>query len=317
MPQTPAVRASLPIPRLRDALRSWDLDDADVVEIMPGATSDVFLVMRGSEKWVAKFNYDSREYFEVGLRASKIVEARTAAHDFDVAVPVPTSARALSEMVEWPDGQEHPLALITFVRGDPLTAEAPTAAQVLGDVCGRVHATLIDVPPSDVGVVALPDRPDGDYPDRDAAEYSWLHRLWRDLEQQAWTLRGDVRHAIAVWDGPDIRRRPNGLGVLDFGHCGWHALAHVVANRSLSAALSDETQLAPFLEAVERHLPLTDAEHDQLPLHRLRNAAIYARWVAMEKVARGDPDFNEPWFRRLLALLHRELPRIGMDSPKT
>ena len=305
----------LPIDRLRMALRAWDLEAADVVPIVPGVTSDVFLVMRGADRWVAKLNYDYRDYFEVGLRASQLVEARTASTTFEVAVPVPTISGSLTELVDWPDGEDHPLAVLTYVRGDPLPAGEATSVAVLGDVCGRVHAALLEVPPERVGLHELPTEPEVNHPDRDAGEFSWLHDVWRELEQRAWASRGEVRHAVAVWDGPDIRRTRDGVGVLDFGHCGWHALVHVVANRSLNASLKDETCVASFLDSVERQLPLTAAEREHLPLHRLRNIAIYARWVAMEKVARWDPTFNERWFRDLLQALHRELPRIGMTPP--
>jgi len=309
------VHDPLPIDRLRPSLRAWDLEAADVVPIVPGVTSDVFLVMQGGARWVAKFNYDHRDYFEIGLRASQFVEARVASASFEVAVPVPTTTGALTELVEWPAGVVHPLAVLTYVRGDPLPGGLPASVPLLGDVCGRVHGALLDVRPEQVGIDELPDEPDGNYPDRDAGEFSWLHDLWRELEQRAWSSRKDVRHAVAVWDGPDIRQHRGGVGVLDFGHCGWHSLVHVVANRSLNASLTDESRLAPFLQAVERHLPLTTSELEQFPLHRLRNLAIYARWVAMEKVAREDAAFNERWFRELLQALHRELPRIGMTSP--
>lgn len=285
--------------------------------IVPGATSDVFLVMLGGDRWVAKFNYDGQEYFEVGLRASQLVHACTASDAVEVAVPVPTSAAALTELVEWPSGELHPLAVLTFVGGDPLPTADTSTARLVGDVCGRVHAALLDAPPEDVGLLELPTEPDGNYPDRDAGEFSWLHGLWRELEQRAWDARGEVRHAVAVWDGPDIRRRPGGIGLLDFGHCGWHPVVHVVANRSLNVSLADETLLAPFLEAVERHLPFTRPEVEQFALHRLRNIAIYARWVAMERVARRDPAFNDRWFRALLQALERELPKIGMAAPTT
>lgn len=89
----------------------------------------------------------------------------------------------------------------------------------------------------------------------------------------------------------------------------------MVANRSLNAALTDESRLAPFLAAVEAHLPLTEVEREQVPIHRLRNLAIYARWVAMERVARCDPTFNERWFGDLLAALRRELPNVGLAAP--
>lgn len=311
------MRDALPIDRLRPALRAWDLDAADVVPIVPGVTSDVFLVMHGSDRWVAKFNYDYREYFEVGLRASQVVHARTASASFEVAVPIPTSSGDLTELVEWPEGEVHPLALLSFVAGDPLTARDPSCVHLLGDVCGRVHAALLDVPPRAVGLKELPAEPDGNHPDRDAGDFSWLHHVWRELEQRAWSSRSDVRHAVAIWDGPDVRRRREAVGVLDFGHCGWHSLVHVVANRSLNASLTDEARLASFLESVERHLPLTETEREQFALHRLRNLAIYARWVAMEKVARRDVTFNERWFRELLQALHREIPRIGMTLPPT
>lgn len=285
-----------------------------MVSIVPGATSDVFLVMRGHDRWVAKFNYDAPQYFEVGLRASQLVHRRLASDSIEVAVPVPTSTGAITELLEWPDGDVNPLAVLTYVGGDPLLADA-SAPRLVGEVCGRVHAALLDVGPDEVGLVELPTEPDGNYPDRDAGQFSWLHGLWRELEQRAWDARHDVRHAVAVWDGPDIRRRPDGIGLLDFGHCGWHPIVHVVANRSLNVSLVDEALLAPFLESVERHLPLTHLEVEHFALHRLRNIAIYARWVAMERVARRDPTFNERWFRQLLRALERELPAIGMAPP--
>ena len=43
-------------------------------------------------RWVAKFNYDYREYFEVGLRVSQLVQAREGSASFEVAVPVPTES---------------------------------------------------------------------------------------------------------------------------------------------------------------------------------------------------------------------------------
>lgn len=303
--QTPAVRDWLPIDRLRRGLRAWGLDDADVVPIVPGVTADVFLIMQSGERWVAKYNYDYRDHFETGLRVSQVVADRVAGGRFDVAVPVSTSAGALTEMVEWPDGHHHPLALLTFVRGDPLRGDEPDATSVIGDVCGRVHAALLEVRPDDVGIRQLPGEPDFDHPDRDAGEHGWLHRAARVLDRQTRDRRDEVRAAVSVWDGPDIRRTPDSVGLLDFGHSGLQPIPHVVANRSLVVSLNDESRLEPFLVAVERHLPLTPAEHELLPRYRLLNAAIYARWVAMERVTRGEPSFNDRWFQELLAMLRR------------
>lgn len=305
------MREVLPIDRLREGLRAWDLQAADVLEITPGATADVFVVLAPDRTLVAKYNYDYRDYFEVGLRVARSLRERAADKALEVSVPIPTNAGSLTEMVEWPDGRRHPLAVLTFVGGDVLAPDAADAPSVVGDVCGKVHSALLELRPEDVGAV-VPTGPDGDHPDRDAGSYGWLHELWRDLEQACWDTRGRVRHGVGVWDGPDIRRRPDGrIGLLDFGHSGWYPLIHVVSNRSLNAALSDESRLEPFLAAVSEHLALTPDEVELFGVYRLRNAAIYARWVAMEKVARGESQFNDRWFCELLGVLERELPRIG------
>ena len=86
-----------------------------------------------------------------------------------------------------------------------------------------------------------------------------------------------------------------------------------MANRSLLVSLTDESRLEPFLAAVERHLPLTATERALLPRYRLLNAAIYARWVAMERAARGDQSFNDRWFRDLVALLRQEADSSSED----
>jgi Ser/Thr protein kinase RdoA (MazF antagonist) len=305
------VREGLPIDGLRRGLRAWGLEQADVIAIVPGVTADVFLIMQSGERWVAKYNYDYRDHFEIGLHVSQLVADRVTGDRFEVAVPVPTNAGELTEMVEWPDGHHHPLALLTYVRGDPLRGEEPAATSIVGDVCGRVHAALLEVRPDDVGIRQLLGEPDFDHPDRDAGDHGWLHRAARALDQETRERRGEVRAAVSVWDGPDIRRARDSIGLLDFGHCGLQPIPHVVANRSLLVSLNDESQLEPFLEAVERHLPLTPAEHELLPRYRLLNAAIYARWVAMERVTRGEPSFNDPWFRQLVSMLRR----YGADPP--
>jgi Ser/Thr protein kinase RdoA (MazF antagonist) len=226
---------------------------------------------------------------------------------------VPTSSGAIIEMVEWPDGKHHPLALLTFVRGDPLEEDDDDAAELLGDVCGRVHAALLDVAPADVGVTVAPDAP-VHRADVDVGPEGWLNDVCFDLDERTTKIKGELRHSISVWDGPDIRRTATSTGVLDFGICGWHPLVHVVANRSLSAALADESRLDPFLVAVERHLPLTATEHDLIPLFRQLNAAIYARWVAAERILRHDPTFNDGWFTRLVSLVEREALDSGSPA---
>lgn len=290
--------APLPLARLRDGLRAWDLADADVAPIPPGVSGDVFLVRRGDDRWVAKYAYDHRDHFEVGLRVAQLVHDRS---DLDVATAVRTRDGALTTMVEWPDELEHPLALLTYVDGDPIDDADPDAATIIGDVCGRVHAALLDVEPSDVGATIPPRHALA------ATTDDWLEQACVELDRRTLAIRDELRHAVSVWDGPDVRRTADAIGVIDFGICGWHPLVHVVANRSLDATLHDDDRMTPFLTALERHLPLTDAERDALPLYRALNAAVYARWVANERVNRRDPTFNADWFDALLALVRRSL----------
>ena len=293
-----------PIPKelVVEALRSaWGLSlgDDDVAVIPPGATASVFSVAVGGERFVAKYAYDDRAYFEGGLRASEVV------HGWPVSTPVRTSDGRLTLMIEWPPGHWHPLSLLRFVDGDPVDDDRPDAPEVLGAVCGGVHAQLLMLDPASIGIEAheevigelVNDWEVGD-------ELRWLDDLARELPARARELvaAGGLRQTVGVWDGPDIRIAADGtVGLIDFGHTSWGLLVNVVANRSVIAAYEDPIRLARFLAAVEARVPLTAAEHAALPVFRLINAVIYARWAA----SRGSEttDSQRAWLARLVRFL--------------
>ena len=294
----------LPVDTVRTALGAWDLGDELLVEpIPPGATADVFAVRAGSERWVAKYVYDDRAYVEGGLAVSEVLDVAP----WQVARPVRTADDgALTRMVEWPPGHEHPLAVLRWVDGRVLEDTA-SHRDCRALVCGRVHARLLDLDPASVGIdVPAADAPPEPLQDWDLGPNAWLDELFVELRAEIVAWRPLVRCGIAVWDGPDVRIADDGgIGLIDFGHTSWQPLVNVVANRSLTGPDQGAAGLSRFLEVVEGELPLTDEEHAALECFRRYNAAIYARWASMRVHVHDDPAVVE-WLDSLLRFLRPE-----------
>lgn len=300
------MRVPLPAERLPALLEPWGLGPLAVEWIPPGATADVFLVEGDHGRFVAKLAYEERSYFEAGLLASERV---AAAVDLPVATPRPTADGDLVVMVEWPEGHEHPLALLELVEGEPLDPDALDTPATVGRVCGLVHRALLDVDPADVGIrgaeVGPMFQPDDGW---DLGEHGWLDRVCAELVELAAGEAHRLRWTVGVWDGPDVRRDADGrLGLLDFGHTFWQPLVHAVANRWLVSAYADADRRHRFRAALDEHLTLTDAEEELLPVHALLSATYYARWAATQ--IDGD---TRVWLEVLVDHLRAELPAIGI-----
>ena len=297
----------IPVERLRAALDAWELEDADVVEpIPPGATADVFLVQRGGERWVAKYCYQEPAYFDAGLAVSEVLDVGV----WTIALPVRTVGEgARYRMVAWPDGHDHPLALLRWVDGRVLEAEEPGHLECKATVCGRVHAQLLHLDPASVGVeLPPPDERPGPIAPWDLGPHQWLDDVFVEARQETIEWRDRVRSCVAVWDGPDIRIRDDGgIGLLDFGHTSWQPLVNVVANRSLNGADQGVASLDRFLDALQRELPLTDDERRALDCYRRYNAGIYARWAAMRVHEHGDQSVAD-WLASLVRFLRTDPP---------
>ena len=294
----------IPVERLRAALDAWELEDADVVEpIPPGATADVFLVAKGDERWVAKFGYQEPAHFDAGLAVTEVLVGHLG--DWALATPVRTRTDgARYRMASWPDGHDHPLALLAWVDGRVIDDRVAAELECKATVCGRVHAQLLDLDPSTVGVeVPRPHAPPDPIPSWDLGPNQWLDELFADLQRQTIEWGRRVRSCVGVWDGPDVRiREDGGVGLLDFGHTTWQPLVNVVANRSLGGADQGIASLGRFLEAVQCELPLTDDELQAVDCFRRYNAGIYARWAAMRVQEHGDQTVAD-WLDSLLAFL--------------
>lgn len=297
----------IPVERLRAALDAWGLADADVVEpIPPGATADVFLVQRGDERWVAKYAYQETWHFDAGLAVSEVLDVG----GWEVARPVRTTTDgARYRLVAWPDGHDHPLALLRWVDGSVLDAEQPGHIECKATVCGRVHAQLLHLDPASVGVeIPRPHEPPEPLQSWNLGPNQWLDDLFVEVRQQTIEWRSRVRSCVGVWDGPDVRIRDDGgIGLLDFGHTTWQPLVNVVANRSLHGEDQGVASLDRFLDAVQRELPLTRDELLALDSFRRYNAAIYARWASMQVHEQGDESIAG-WLASLVRFLRSDPP---------
>jgi Ser/Thr protein kinase RdoA (MazF antagonist) len=312
--------AHAPVPEavVRDALQAWPIEVLEVRAIPRGATADVFRVTDATGRsWVAKFVYDHRRYVEGGLAVSEVIDVG----EWAVARPHRTAAGDLTVMVEWPPPAAHPLALLSWVPGRSLPDDWDGWPELAGTVCGRVHASLLTLDPASVGVEATGDGVPRLANGWDVGELTWLDDVALELPGRARAAigRGGIRTIVGIWDGPDLRvEGERGIGLLDFGHCSWQPLVHVVANRGLIAAYEDENRLQRFLSALGAHLTLTEAELDALRLFRLVNATIYARYMASQRVQQGAAfrSKDAAWLDRLLGYLRHDLPRIGVAAPR-
>ena len=107
-----------------------------------GVTADVWLVEDSAgSQYVAKFAYDSQTSFEAGLRIAEHVEHRTG---MLTGRPIHDRTGRLTVMLPSVPGQEHPLALLSYVAGTAIQLEPEAAAGLLA----RVHIGLLDTDPT-------------------------------------------------------------------------------------------------------------------------------------------------------------------------
>ena len=264
----------------------------------------MFLVQRGEHRWVAKYGYQEPHHFDAGLATSELLDL----DGWDIATPVRTDEGGRYRLVTWPDGHEHPLALLRWIDGRPLGDDELGGIEVTATVCGRVHAQLLHLEPSAVGVeVPRPHEPVEPIESWDLGANQWLDEVFVEFRRRTREWRSRVRACVAVWDGPDIRVREHDdrIGLIDFGHVTWQPLVNAVANRTLSGPDQGVASLGRFLDAFQRELPLTDAELEALDDFRRYNAGIYARWAAMRLHVHDDGS-RADWLASLLSFLRSD-----------
>ena len=292
---------------LRGALNHWGLSDARVTSMSPGVSGEVFLVEDDDgRRLVAKHAYMSREDFEPGLLAAEIVSSQ----GFRAACPVRTTSGEVLRMVTGPRDLVHPLALLTFVDGEPIDPSAPDAPRMLGRLLGSVHAALRDLAPEVLHIVPNDSaflaylRSD----DQNLGEHQWLHSANREIADAAAERigRGDMTIGPGVWDGPEVVADEAGsLGLLDFGNTGWFPAAHVMACGTMQVSPPGGHDLrdraAEFIDAFRSAVEILDADVDAVPLFRRVSSAIYAKFMAGRSAAGRHPPELDDAFARVRA----------------
>lgn len=305
----PSRPAFVPIleSRLRAGLAAWGLADSPLAVLPRGVSGEVFLLHDSDgQPLVAKYAYMYRDDFEPGLLAAEVV----AAAGLRAAAPRRTSAGEALVMVEWPDGVEHPLALLAYMDGDRLDPTTPSAAARVGSTLGRVQAILLHA-----GAKQLALSGQRDYlaylraTTQDLGAHQWLHEHIAELvaEVDDLTSTGRLTCGPGVWDGPEIVVDDQGeAGLLDFGVVDWHPIAHPLAYGTTQVSPPDRENaglVETFLSAFVEECPLSEVDIEAIPLFRRVTLAIYAKFMAARR-ASGLLDANlDARFDRMIAAL--------------
>jgi len=251
----------------------------------------------------------SRSDFEPGLLAADVVAER----GLRTARPVRTIEGDLVVMVEWPQGTEHPLALLEYVGGTPIDPTTAAGAEVAGRVLGRVQAALTNVPRRELAL----DAP-RDYlhflrsAHQDLGDCSWLHSYNADLVAEIERLTADGLELVpGLWDGPEVVvDEASDIGLIDFGNVDLHPIAHVLGYGITQVSPPGRTNAqreSTFLEAFTSECKVPEAEMAVIGPFRKVTLATYAKFIAMRRMASRDlPAELELALHRLLSELeHR------------
>lgn len=235
-----------------------------------GHSSSAWLVESAGERFVAKLIRDGRRYAEPGLQVAAAVERAGV----PTGAPVPTPAGDLCADAQV-DGRWCTLALLRFVAGKPLDVTRRDAAEIAGDLLGRVHAVLLRDSargwvPNDL--LRWCESHAKTNPDADTSEA--LKALTALFELDA---GGALKKAVVYGDpSPEIivGERPGESALIDWGTPSWGPLAHDVACwLRLVAPEPSADNSDGFLAAYQQHVRLRHGDLDAIPLfHELGTA---------------------------------------------
>jgi homoserine kinase type II len=266
-------------------LDSWGLAEPVVAPIQGGFNSHTWDVRAGGERYVAKRVGGERASFEAGLRIAELLEER----GFPAGGPV----RTLSGELTVPcDGEW--LALLRFVPGDPVTPETRDGLETWGQVMGRVHSLLADVPPPD-GLAGG----GGGGVDLDAPHFAvaaWVRPAVVAVTDEVGRITG-LTHGIVHNDGCEPRRdaTTGEISVIDWNAAGYGPLVGDVgaARYDFQSAGRPAEEFAPFLDAYRAEAPVDPSELAHVAAFvRLRAAMSgwYFAWRIHEGYVAGADD---------------------------
>jgi len=193
--------------------RHWGLS-AEVMELAPGSQARAWAVKSGTRRLVLRAAQDSAEHFELGLRASQLVD-----RDVLPAGP-PVTAIDGSLMVVLPgDGLPTCLALLRFVPGYQLPLAGQSVVD-LGRLLARIHRSLRGL--AGPGAWTVPDGLAHSRAGLLSEHPSWVGDFLAETTGLVtWWLAGhdSSRDQMLRGDGPELLGRADGTwtGMIDWG----------------------------------------------------------------------------------------------------
>ena len=152
---------------------SWGLPEADIAPHTGGMNSRTWLVRHGERTWMAKAVPANRQRrFVSGLAVASIVE--------DAGIPAGRPEPTMDGR-DWVAVEDHAMALLLFVEGEPLIGDDPDEQHLIGATLAQAHRALLDrdVPGAEV--------------------FHWLDPDAPHLDVAPW-VRPAVRDAIGAYD---------------------------------------------------------------------------------------------------------------------
>ena len=254
-------------------LNRWDIGArATIRRIRAASTADVWLVAKGDDRWIAKLTYDTPDRVEWGLSAAAIL----AGAGIGACTARSTRDGELIDLVAWPPGHLHPLAILDYIPGREWRWRASESGRRrAGSLLANMHQAW------------------------SAARFSPPQRLLAYLTDtrsdmlEAERVRSAVDRALALVDGSEsaiygdglqCRGKNAGLSVVDWGTVGtaWR-LFDIAIQLEAEGDLGDASTNA-FVNGYLLVDPSMAAELPFLDHHRALAAAwraSYHAWAAL------------------------------------
>jgi Ser/Thr protein kinase RdoA (MazF antagonist) len=225
----------------------------------------------------------------------------------------------MTVMLEGPPGHMHPLALLEFVPGDPLSSDDPRRDEAVGRVIGTVQRVLNEAGypalfGDDVGIYDyLEDR------EHTIAESDWILPMLSAVVAHARAAERDCPPTVGICygDGIELLRDPltGVVGVVDWGAVQRGPLLLDIAFQEARFAPGSSTwhvnQASPeLLVAYLAEAPVEEHELALLPAYRAFAWARTLRYNA-HRVAHG-----ANWGARWQALSRQRLHELRANAPE-
>jgi Ser/Thr protein kinase RdoA (MazF antagonist) len=267
------ARYRLPDEALLKALQAWDIPRVVALEeLLGGFTSDTWRLQLSDNSFlVAKFTYDAEAVFESQLRMTEFLHGR----GLPVARPLRTPDNRLCVMVEGPPGKHHPLGVMTYLPGEPVTTFSAPIQREAGRLLADIHRTMFEA-----DFVSRDPRFFYEYLESETSPIAyedWVRPITREVlaEVRSFEAEHDVTRGIILGDDFQLIHdaETGSFGVVDLGHSIWGPVAADVAIMQLWFRKTVPPE--PFIDSYFNHSFATAKDREAIPVYsRMRLAGL-------------------------------------------